>query len=133
MASEWNVDDTTITNDSQLWRRIHPKWVVPDQNTGNLRVSSAAFDNSPDGSPTSVLLAYLVRETGRTAEDVITRFDSYALASITAGEARDCKQGVVHDADPNEPAHAYVFGQKTKAYKRCLARSAQWVISPEQS
>ena len=133
MAAETLVDDATITKDSELWRRIHPTWVVPDQNAGNMRVSSAAFDDSPDGSPTSVLLADLVRETGRTADDVIAEFDGYALASITAGQVRDCEQGVARDALPNEPAHAYVFGLKTRYLKRCLARHAEWVISPAWS
>jgi len=130
MASQRLVDDATITNDAELWRRIHPTWVVHDENTEGVRVSSAAFDNSPDGSPTSVLLADTVRETDRTAENVIAGLGGYALASITAGQARDCKQGVARNPLPNEPAHAYVFGQKTKALKRCLARHAEWVISP---
>ena len=130
MASESFVDDTTIANASELWRRIHPDWFVTDENTGNVVVSSAAFDNSRDGSPTSVLLADLVRGTGRTAEDVMARFDGYALASITAGQARDCEQGVARDPLPAEPAHAYVFGPKTKALKRRLARHAKCVIAP---
>lgn len=133
MASERLVDDAGITDDSELWRRVHPTWVVPDRNSGSMRVSSAAFDNSPDGSPTSVLLADLVRETGRTADDVIAGFDGYALASITAGQARDCEQGVARNALPTEPAHAYVFGRKTKILKRCLAQHAEWVISPAPS
>lgn len=133
MAFERLVDDATITDDAELWRRIHSTWIVPDRNTGSVRLSSAAFDNSSDGTPTSVLLADLVRETGRTAEDVIAKFDQHALASITAGRARDCKQGVARDALPNEPAHAYVFGRKTKLLKRCLARHAEWVIPPASS
>ena len=130
MAPEGLVDDTTIADASELWRRIHPKWIVPDENTGNMRVTSAAFDDSKDESPTSVLLADVVRKTGRTAEEVIAPYDGYALASITAGQARDCEQGVARDPLPDEPAHAYIFGEKTKALKRCLARSAEWVIAP---
>ena len=130
MASERLVDDPSITNASELWRRVNPKWIVPDENTGNVRVSSAAFDNSPDGSPTSVLLADVVRETGRTARDVIAGFAGFALSSITAGEARSCRQGVARDPLPNEPAHAHLFGQKTKAVKRCLAQHAKWVVEP---
>lgn len=133
MASERLVDDATIGNDAELWRRIHPQWVVPDGNTGSVRVSSAAFDNSPDGSPTSVLLAGLVRQTDRGAEDVIAGFDGYFLAALTAGQARDCQQGVARNPLEDEPAHAYVFGQKTKPLKRCLARHATWVIAPSGS
>jgi len=133
MASECLEDDATIVDASELWRRIHPGWVVPDENTGGMRASSAAFDNSPDGSPTSVLLADIVRGTGRTPGDVIAEFDGYALSSITAGQARGCKQGIARDPLPSEPAHAHVFGRKTKAAKRCLAGHARWVIEPAEA
>lgn len=125
------TDDAAIPKGAELWRRIHPTWVVRDDNVDALRVSSAAFDNSRDGSPTSVLLAKIVRETGRTDFDVLATFEGYALASLTAGQARECHQGVARDPMPDEPAHAFVFGTKTKTAKRCLARSAEWVIPPE--
>jgi len=130
MASERLVDDATIADASELWRRINALWVVRDGNTGNSRASSAAFSDSRDGSPTSVLLADSVRETGRTAKDVIAGLDGYALSSITAGQARGCEQGVARHALPKEPAHAYIFGHKTKALRRCLAKQAKWVIAP---
>lgn len=123
------TDDAAIHDDAELWRRINPKWVVRDENRGGLRVSSAAFDDSPDGSPTSVLLTDVVRETGRTEDDVLRGFDGFGLASITAGKARGCEQGISRDPPvPGEPAHAYLFGRKTKSLKRCLARQAEWVV-----
>ena len=130
MAPIGLLDDTTIEDDLELWRRIYPTWIVPDKNIGGLRVSSAAFYNSPNGTPTSVLLADVVRETGRDAEDVLAGFDGYALASITAGQGRSCNQGVARDPRPNEPAHAYLFGNKTRSLRGCLARHAEWVILP---
>ncbi len=126
------VDDQAITDDAPLWRRIHPKWVVRDENVRAYRVSSAAFDNSPDGSPTSVLLADVVSETGRTANDVLAGLGEYALASVAAGRVRECRQGVVRDPVPNEPAHALVFGLKTRANKQCLAKGAAWIIPPKE-
>ena len=125
------TDDATILNDAELWRRIHPGWVVPDESADRMRVSSAAFANSRNGSPTSVLLATIVRETGRTDADVLAHFEGFALASLTAGQGRECKQEVARNPLPDEPAHAFVLGKKTKLAKRCLARSAVWVISPE--
>jgi len=133
MDSERLMDDPAIANDSELWRRIHPNWVVADRNRAVVRVSSAAFDNSPDGSPTSVLLAETMRETGKTADEVIAEFDGYALASITAGQARECEQGVARSPLLDEPAHACVFGDKTKPLKRCLARATRWVIAPSRN
>lgn len=131
MDWEGLTDDAAIPTDAELWRRIHPNWVVRDDNADAIRVSSAAFDNSRDGSPTSVLLAEIVRETGRSDMDVLSAFEGYALASLTAGKARGCDQGVARDPLPDEPAHAFILGTKTKRAKRCLARSAEWVVSPE--
>lgn len=67
MAPEY-PDDTTIDDASILWRRIHPDWVVTDENRGGVRVTSLAFNNSSDGSPTSVHLEEVAREYGITAE-----------------------------------------------------------------
>lgn len=131
MAPERLVDDATITDDSDLWRRINQFWVIRDENAGGVRVSSAAFDDSRDGSPTSILLATIVRESGRTEMDVLAGFDGYALANLRAGEARRCHQGVARDPLPDEPAHALLFGPKSKANKRCLACHATWIIWPE--
>lgn len=131
MASEGFVDDATITDDEELWRRIHPRWIVFDDNTGGPRVSSAAFDDSRDGSPTSVLLAEIARLTGRTESESLAGYEGYGLVSLTAGQARRCHQGVVRDPLPEEPAHALVFGPKSKSNKRCLASSAAILILPE--
>lgn len=121
-------DDSSVPDSEHLWRRIFPDWIVPDQNTGELRISSAAFSNSRDGSPTSVLLESKVRETGRTASDVLAAFPGYGLVSLTAGHARRCGQGVYPDPTPEEPAHACISGRKTHRVRRCLASSCTWVI-----
>ena len=72
----------------------------------------------------------IVWETGRTDVDVLSGFEGYSLASLTAGQARSCDQGVARDPLQDEPAHAFLFGKKTKTSKRCIARSTEWVISP---
>jgi hypothetical protein len=77
-----------IRDDAALWRIIHPTWIVQDDNERGWRISSAAFDDSKDGSPLSVLLAEVVAGTGRTADDLAARFAGYGLAAITAGAAR---------------------------------------------
>lgn len=128
MADVLHADDRTIGDSSVLWRRIHRLWAVPDDNQGAVRVSSAAFTDSSDGSPTSILLAQIVFATNRNHEEVLQGFDGYGLASLTAGQARGCKQGVQHSPEPNEPAHGFIVGNKTKAARRCLAASAMWVV-----
>ena len=123
-------DDHTITDAAALWRRVHPSWIVRDDNAGGLRVSSAAFDDSRDGSPLSVLLAEVIAQTQRTKQDVMAGYERYALAAITAQTARACGQGIARTPEPDEPAHASVFGQKTQSNKRKMAKAATWVIEP---
>ncbi len=53
MAGPPYDDDPTVLNEMALWRLIGRLWVVADENRGGRRVSSAAFYDSPDGSPTS--------------------------------------------------------------------------------
>lgn len=124
------VDDPTIADDSVLWRRICPFWIVPDANRGGFRVSSAAFDDSKDGTPTSIHLEEVARSIGRTAEDILRPFTGYGLASLTAGQARGCEQAIGKDPLPNDPTHGYLAGRKTQSIKKRLAAACQWVIPP---
>lgn len=79
----------------------------------------------------SVLLAEVMERSGRTEGDALAGHSGFGLASITAGLARICEQGVAPDPVPDEPAHAVVFGKKTQAVKRRLAKEAVWVIKPQ--
>jgi len=121
-----HLDDATIPDEADLWRRIPPWHFVLDQNSGQIRPSSAAFDNDPNGSPMSVVLG--AESSG--PEAVLAGHSGFALASFTAGLARECHQGIARDPLPEEPAHALVFGPKTKAVRRRLARESVWVIPP---
>lgn len=125
-------DDPTIQDAAALWRRIPPCHFVPDDNLGTVRPSSAAFEDTkkPSYSPMSVLLASVMSDTKRGPEDALTGHAGFALASITAGLARRCHQGVARDPEPDEPAHAIVFGTKTKSIRRTLAKASEWVIPP---
>jgi hypothetical protein len=131
MPNAGYANDPTILNPSELWRRIPPRWIVPDENLGGLRPSSAAFDNHSDGSPMSILLADVLAGLGRGPDTVLLGHENYALASITAGLARECGQGVARDPLPEEPAHGLVFGKKTRPVRRKLALGCRWVIPPQ--
>jgi hypothetical protein len=124
------TDDPTISDDARLWRRI-PRWhFVFDENLRRWRPSSAAFADSDEGGSMSVGLAGLVSEAGREAASVLSGLEGYGLAEITAGLVRRCGQSVVRDPLPEEPAHALVVGNKTRAVQRKLAREAIWVVPP---
>jgi hypothetical protein len=130
MADAGYTDDPTIPDQAELFRRIPPCHFVPDQNSGGLRPSSAAFNDHPNGSPMSVVLADVLAAMGRRPDDVLAGHIGFALAKITAGFARECQQGVAREPLEDEPAHAVVFGRKTKAVMRKLATEAHWVIPP---
>ncbi len=133
MAEHPYSDDLSIADSAVLWRRIHPMWAVPDENRGGIRVSSAAFDDSRDGSPTSILLAEIVAASGRSPNDLVREYEGYGLASLMAGQARSCLQSVVRDPLTDEPAHGLIVGPKTKNVKKQLASFAIWVISPHDA
>ena len=123
-------DDSTILDEAELWRRIPPWHFVKDENLGQGRPSKAAFDNHPNGSPMSVVLADMVTESGRDPSTVLTGHEGFALAAITAGLARACEQGVAREPLSDEPAHAVVFGKKTDSVKKKLARGSRWIVPP---
>lgn len=133
MPSNLSEDDPTIANTANLWRRIPPEWIVWDENSGRLRPTSKAFQDHPDGTPMSVLLADVVTDSGRTAEDVLVGHSGYSLVCFCAGFARQCGQGVARDPNSDEPAHAVVFGKKTGSVRSRLAKAASWVIYPSRT
>jgi hypothetical protein len=131
MPSADYSDDHTILDTVALYRRIPPQWVVLDENLGRVRPTSQAFQNSPNGTPMSVALSDVLFELGRTPESLLTGLEGFGLASITAGLARGCGQGIKRDPTPEEPAHALVFGKKTASVKNRFAKECQWVIQPD--
>jgi len=124
-------DDRSIDDDANVWRNIPPWHFVRDQD-GGIRASSAAFDNDKNGSPMSVSLADVVLARGGAPQDMIRLLPGFALAAMTAALVRDCNQGIARDPRPDNPAHALVFGRKTKSIQRKLARRATWVIPPSE-
>jgi hypothetical protein len=126
-------DDPTIANEDPLWRRIHPEHVVPN-GEGGVKISSAAFSDSSNGHPMSVVLGVEVLRVGRDPRSCLKGSDDYGLAAITAGLARETKQGVQRDEIDEEPAHALVFGPKPKSVQRRYATAATraWVVHPPE-
>lgn len=127
------LDDPTIANDAALLRRISPQQVVPDENNGGFRPSSAAFDNDRQNNPMSVVLGPVLLELGRAQESALDGHPGFSLVAITAAKARALGQAVARDPLPNEPAHGVVAGSKPKSVRKLLAKSAQWIFLVEPS
>jgi hypothetical protein len=122
-ASQAPPNDPQIGDSTALWRRIHPTWFVWDENIGRRRVSSQAFDNSRDGSGTSVVIA-----TESTLRSMMAGYDSYGLAELTAGSARALRQGVRRVPLDGVDGHAQIEGTKTTPVKRGLANASRVLI-----
>lgn len=126
-------DDDSIPDDAVLWRRIPPSpgWVTYDDNLGYKRPSSGAFDDHPNGSPMSVLIA----DECEGPEEALEGNEGFYLVEFTAGDVRALEppQGVVPAPRPDQPAHAHVCGRKTYSVRSTLAKElADWVVGPEE-
>ena len=130
MSPRHPEDDATIPDASDLWRRIHPTWVIYDENLRAWRVSSQAFNDDSEGGPMSVVLAPEVLAAGRTSKDILARFMGYSLAAVKAALARELNQGVKRAPEPDEPAHAVVVGKKTSSVRKSFSRGARWEVPP---
>ena len=125
MTSTAPNDDAEIPNSAPLWRRIFPGWWVADEKIGGKRLSSMAFENSKDGSGTSVVLA-----TESTMEHVLLGHNGYGIAELTAGSARAVGQGVRRVPLDGVPGHAQIEGVKNNPTKRALAKACVIVRAP---
>lgn len=125
-------DDATIPDTSDLWRRIHPTWIIYDENLKSWRPTTQAFNDDSEGGPMSVVLAPEVLASGRTSKDILARFTGYSLAAISAALARELDQGIKRDPEPEEPAHAVVVGKKTSSVRKTFSRKARWEIPPTE-
>jgi hypothetical protein len=119
-------DDPTIPNNADLWRRIHPNQIIYDDNQGRTRPSSAAFTDSTNGSPMSVVIAAECDGPDR----VLAGYERYGLASFKARVAREFGLGIARDPLPDQPAHALVFGLKSRKVQSQLAKGAEWFVLP---
>jgi hypothetical protein len=124
-------DDRSIADTEELWRRVHPAQIVPDDNKGLRRPSSAAFSDPSDGTPMSICLSSLVIQSGRTPRDLLVGRQGTGLVGFRAHHVRELGLSVARDPLPEEPAHGIVVGIKTKQIQRRLARCAMWVVDPE--
>ena len=119
------LDDPSIQDSAVLWRRIPPQWWVADERSGGRRLSTQAFENSRDGSGTSVALA---AET--TLEIITAGFAGYGIAALTAAVPRAFAQGVRRVPIDNFPGHAQIEGKKTNSVKKGLVAAALMIKEP---
>lgn len=131
MSPSGKQDDPTIADDDRLLRRIFPDWWVPDEKASGMRLSTAAFDDYPDGSPMSVHLGSVLERLGLPNESVLRGHEGYGLAELSAGTVRSLGQGIVRMPEPDWPAHAGVVGRKTYSVQKKLRQDAILLVPPK--
>lgn len=121
-------NDPEIPDTEDLLRRFpQSQWVWDDKINGH-RLSSAAFENSRDGSGTSVFLS-----SEASQAQVLEGHDGYGLAVLEAGSARAAGQGVRRVPIEALPGHAQIEGKKTGSIKNKLVAACRIVRKPAQS
>lgn len=121
-----------VRDDDVLYRRVRWAKHVTDQRTGETRPSSDSFrDSTEPPSPMSGLLRSVVLAHGRTIASLVPGDGGDALVEFDVGELRQHGFDVVASPEKDEPAHAYVVGDKTKrSSRRLLADLARWSVLP---
>jgi hypothetical protein len=122
MATD-HFDDPNIPDEERLFRRIHLTHVV-EGDGGKSEVSSAAFRDTE----LSVNLEGVMQAAGREPQDSLRAYPDDLLMSLAAGVCRRNGQIVGPDPKPDEPAHGYAFGKKSKSIQRTLRGAAGWIV-----
>ena len=126
MCQQAYLDDPEIADETRLFRRIPPSWLVRDEDTGFSRVSSAAFrDKELSIDIETVLILH-----GETAEHCLRNYPAYALVSLLARDGRNHQQIVCHNPQLENPSHGLIYGIKNRRVKEGLRDAALWVIPP---
>jgi hypothetical protein len=125
-------DDESVAQDCRLFRRItvHHVKPAPDR-PGGVRITSAAFQGSSDGSGVFVSIEDRMVELGLTPPDLIPKHPgTRGLAFINAATARQHGKGIVREPTDDDPSHGNLTGPDTKSIQRRLAAAAEWEIGP---
>jgi hypothetical protein len=122
MATD-HFDDPNIPDEERLFRRIHLTHIV-GRDGGTSEVSSAAFRDTE----LSVNLEAVMQAAGREPADSLKDHPNDLLMSLAAGVCRRNGQAVGPDPTPEEPAHGYAFGKKSKTIQRALRDAAGWIV-----
>lgn len=83
------------------------------------------FSDSRDASPMS---AHRARSYGSPGD---ANTQGNLMVGLAVAFVRSLGLGVATQPPTGDPGHLWVFGKKTAAIKRKLAKHAKWVIAPD--
>jgi hypothetical protein len=118
-------NDPSIADEERLFRRVHLKQIVKDEDTGLARISSGAFRDKD----LSVNIEAILREHNCDASYCLVGKTEHKLVFITAETARALHQAVCKDPKERDPSHGLVYGSKnSRQVHDGLRAKALWVI-----
>ena len=120
-------NDPSIADAVELWRRIPFRHWIPDPDTGGRRITSAAFQDDPDDSPISVVIA---TECTGGLNTLLAGHDGFGVAVLTVGQVRQFGLGVIRHQDDSLPGHAHITGKKSRSIERKLSTAARMIQDP---
>jgi hypothetical protein len=137
-------DDPSVVDDEVLYRRIarygDTSMIVVDEGSGDVRISSGAFNLNSDGC--SVYLHSVLAQNELTVESLV-RAPQNVIISVTAATVREERLGVRpdpwppdSDGHPRDAAHALVVNPNAMRKKqllralRSLAATSRICLSP---
>ena len=119
---ERNGDDSSISDDQTMLRRVAEHFIIYDENTQKLRPSTQAFlQDGPDG----LVSVYLSSET--TPAAVAAGGPERYMASMKVGFLREVGLGIVRDPSSGGPGHCVITGRKTRGRLNRIVQNAEWV------
>ena len=128
-------DDESIQDETVLYRRLHPKELVWDATSDQLRPTRAAFK----ADEMSVNLEDEMARHGLELDFVLRDRPMHHLCAFDAGFTRSQGQAIVRDPIvgdpdlPDDPTHGNVIGKKTGATRRNFVNEAEIVVLREDS
>lgn len=123
-------DDSSIPDDSLVYRRISPEHVVVDDQNPGGRPSSQAFQDHRESGAMSVSLGVDLGISGSDPMTLLEGWEEHGLVSLPVSNLREHGLGIVRDPQSDDPAHALVWGRKKGAVGTKLAKSAVWIKRP---
>ena len=82
-------DDPSVLDETHLYRRIHPTHFVRDENTNEVRPSSAAFTNSRDGKPDVNSVKRYSGDSWKTAIKRIGSLSGLCVSEVSREPTKD--------------------------------------------
>lgn len=129
-------DHPDLTDDRRVIRRISDDYVVPDQNNGGQRLSSALFKNDPRDGHLSVDFEHCILQKKMSPAAYVTDPQWFGALIIKIGDLRSVdKASVAKDrwkigmvpVEGND-CHAGVWGKITKGQSNDLQRKSNWLV-----